>query len=43
MAKGMPSLQRVVVPHPIAGLPPDQVRCKAENAMEQILQSLTGS
>ena len=43
LAKGMPSLRRVVVAHPVAGLPAEQVRAKAENAMEEIVKSLGGS
>jgi hypothetical protein len=30
----------VVVPHPIAGIPADQVRAKAENALEEIIRCL---
>jgi hypothetical protein len=39
----MPSLQRVVIPHPIAGLPAEQVRAKAEKAMAEIVKFLIGS
>jgi hypothetical protein len=43
LAKGMPSLTRVVIPHPIAGLPAQEVRAKADRAMEEILKALLGT
>jgi len=36
----MTSLRFVVVPHPVAGLPPEQVRAKADKAMEEIIRCL---
>jgi hypothetical protein len=39
----MPSLTRVVIPHPIAGLPEQEVRAKADRAMEEILKALLGT
>jgi len=39
----MPSLNMVVVPHPIAGIPADQVRAKADKAIEEIIWCLVGA
>jgi len=36
----MASLRMVVVPHPIAGIPADQVRAKAEKAIDEIIRCL---
>jgi len=38
----MPSLRMVVIPHPIAGIPIDQVRAKADNAVDEIIECLLG-
>jgi len=38
----MPSLRMVIVPHPIAGIPAEQVRAKADKAFEEIVQRLVG-
>jgi hypothetical protein len=38
----MPSLRMVVVPHPIAGIPAEKVREKAEKAFEEIVRCLVG-
>ena len=41
-AFGMPDVQICIVPHPLgAGLPEDQVRAKAENAIEQFVKLIT--
>lgn len=41
-AFGLPDVQICAVPHPLgAGLPEDQVRLKAENAVEQIVKLIT--
>jgi len=40
-SRGMPSLRLVVVPHPIAGIPADQVRAKAEKIIDEIIKNLT--
>ena len=43
-AFGMPDVQICIVPHPLgAGLPEDQVRVKAENAIEQFIKLITGA
>jgi hypothetical protein len=42
-ARGMPSLRMVVVPHPIAGIPAEQVRAKADKAFEEIVRCLMGA
>jgi hypothetical protein len=39
----MPSLRLMVVPHPIAGIPAEQVRAKAEKAVDEIIKCLVGS
>jgi hypothetical protein len=41
-SKGMSSLRLVVIPHPIAGIAVEQVRAKADNAFDEIAQSLVG-
>jgi len=41
--QGAPDLRMVVVPHPIAGLPPNKVRNKAESIVDLVVQHLTGS
>jgi hypothetical protein len=41
-SRGMASLRLVVVPHPIAGIPAEQVRAKAEKAIDDIIKSLVG-
>jgi hypothetical protein len=33
----------VVVPHPIAGIPADKVRAKADGAIEEIIRCLVGA
>jgi hypothetical protein len=41
-AFGLPDVQVCAVPHPLgAGLPEDQVRIKAENAMETLVKLIT--
>ena len=42
IARGIPSLRLVVIPHPIAGIPADQVRAKADKAVDEIVQCLVG-
>jgi len=42
-ARGMPLLRMVVVPHPIAGIPAEQVRAKADKAFEEIVRCLVGA
>ena len=42
MSKRIPSLRLVVIPHPIAGIPDDQVRAKADKAVDEIVQCLVG-
>jgi len=39
-SRGMASLRLVVVPHPIAGIPAEQVRAKAEKAIDDIIKCL---
>jgi hypothetical protein len=42
-AFGMPDVQICAVPHPLgAGLPEDQVRIKAENAMALLTKMIIG-
>jgi hypothetical protein len=41
-AFGLPDIQICAVPHPLgAGLPQDQVRMKAENAIETLVKLMT--
>ena len=40
-AKGLPSLPLVVGPHPLGGLAPEEVRAKADTAIDQVVQLLT--
>ena len=40
-SRGMPLLRMVVVPHPIAGIPAEQVQAKAEKAIDEIIKRLT--
>lgn len=40
-ALGMPSLPIVTIVHPLAGLPPDQVKEKALGAVDEIIHVLT--
>lgn len=40
-ALGMPSLRIVVVPHPLAGLGPEEVKMKAQEAYKKIVEALT--
>lgn len=42
-SKGMASLRMVVIPHPIAGIPADQVQAKADKAFDEIVQRLVGA
>lgn len=42
-SKGVPSLNMVVITHPIAGIPADQVRNKADNALDEIVRCLVGA
>jgi hypothetical protein len=42
-SKGMSSLRLVVIPHPIAGLPVDQVQAKADKALDEIINCLLGT
>jgi hypothetical protein len=42
-SKGMSSLRLVVIPHPIAGLPADQVQAKADKALDEIIKCLLGT
>jgi hypothetical protein len=37
---GMPSLPVVIVPHPIGGLKPDEVRAKADLILKDIITRL---
>lgn len=37
----MPSLPLVVIPHPLAGLKPDEVRARAEAALGDVIHVLT--
>lgn len=37
----MPSLPLVVIPHPLAGLKPDEVRARAEAALADVIHVLT--
>ncbi len=42
-AMGLPGVQVCAVPHPLgAGLPAEQVKIKAENAMEMLVKLMTG-
>jgi hypothetical protein len=41
-AFGIPDVAILAVPHPLgAGLPPDKVKMKAENAMEALVKLMT--
>ena len=40
-ALGMPGLPLVVIPHPLGGLRPEEVRAKAEGAIDEIVYVLT--
>jgi hypothetical protein len=42
-SKGVHSLNMVVIKHPIAGIPADQVRIKADNALDEIVRCLVGA
>ena len=39
-AKGMSSPRLVTIPHPLAGIAPDEVHKKAENTVEKIVAML---
>jgi hypothetical protein len=39
-AKGITSPRLVAIPHPLAGIPPDEVQKKAENAIKTIVAML---
>ena len=40
--RGMPNLPILVIPHPFIVLEPDQVRARAEESLEPIVQIVTG-
>ena len=42
-AKELPSLPLVIVPHPMGGITPEEVRAKADNAIDRVVQLLTES
>jgi hypothetical protein len=39
---GLPDVQRVIVPHPIQDATDDEMRAKADAAVDALLRSLTG-
>jgi hypothetical protein len=39
---GMPDLPLVIVPHPIGGISPEEVKIKADNIIDSITGLLTG-
>jgi hypothetical protein len=41
-ALGLPDVQRVIVPHPIQDATDDEMRAKADAAVDSLLRSLTG-
>jgi hypothetical protein len=43
MARGISAPRLVVIPHPLAGIAPDEVRKKAENAVDTIVAVLVGT
>ena len=40
-ARGLPELKLAIIPHPLGGLPPEEVRAKAAKAINAIIGSLT--
>lgn len=42
-AKGLPSFPLVVIPHPLGGIAPEEVRAKADKAVDAVIQLLTES
>jgi hypothetical protein len=38
----MPDLPLVIVPHPIGGISPDEVKAKADGVIEAIIAKLSG-
>ncbi len=40
-ARGIPALPLVIVPHPIGGLGPEEVKAKAERAIGEVVKALT--
>jgi len=41
--KELPSLPLVVIPHPLGGLKPEEVRAKANKVIDEVVRSLTES
>jgi hypothetical protein len=41
-ALGISSPRLVVIPHPLAGIPADEVRIKADNVVITVVEKLTG-
>jgi hypothetical protein len=41
-AKGISSPRLIVIPHPLAGISADDVRLKADNAVDSVVAKLTG-
>jgi hypothetical protein len=41
-ALGLPDVRRVIVPHPIQDATDDEMRAKADAAVDSLLRSLTG-
>jgi hypothetical protein len=42
-ALGLPWLPLVAIPHPLGGVPPEEVRGKADRAVDEVVQALTAS
>jgi len=43
LARGIPAPRLVTIPHPLAGITTDEVRKKAENAVDTIVAVLVGT
>jgi len=43
LARGIPASRLVTIPHPLAGIAPEEVRKKAENAVDTIVAVLVGT
>jgi hypothetical protein len=43
LAKGISAPRLVAIPHPLAGIAPEEVRKKAENAVDTIVAALVGT
>jgi hypothetical protein len=41
LAKGISSPRLVVIPHPLAGITPDEVRIKADKVIDNVISMLT--